>query len=100
MKVKMYSLIGVDNDENNKAKAVNKNFIKNIRNKEYIDVFFNKKVIRDKVKIMQSKLHRIGTYAVFKSSLSCFDDKRYILHNSISTLAYFHKDIFMYSRLI
>ena len=39
------------------------------------------------------KLHRIGTYDVYKISLSCFDDKRYILDNGVNTLAYFHKDI-------
>ena len=35
----------------------------------------------------------IGTYDVCKISFSCFDDKRYILDNSINSLAYFHKDV-------
>ena len=34
------------------------------------------------MKIIQTKLHRIGTYNVFKITLSCFDDKRYILGDS------------------
>ena len=42
------------------------------------------------MKIIQSKLHKIGTY---KISLSCFDDKRYVLNDGVNTLAYFHKDI-------
>ena len=29
----------------------------------------------------------------FEISLSCFDDKRYVLDDGINTLAYFHKDI-------
>ena len=45
------------------------------------------------MKRIQSKLHRIGTYDVFKISLSCFDDKRYILDDGIISLAYLHKDI-------
>ena len=45
------------------------------------------------MKRIQSKLHEIGTYKVFQISLSCFDDKRYILNDGINTLAYFHKDI-------
>ena len=45
------------------------------------------------MKIIQSKLHRIGTYDVCKISLYCFDDKRYILDNGINILVYFHKDI-------
>ena len=45
------------------------------------------------IKIIQSKLHRIRTYDVYKITLSCFDDKRYVLNNGINSLAYFHKDI-------
>ena len=39
------------------------------------------------------KKHRLGTYDVCKVSLSCFDDKRYILDDGIKSLAYGHKDI-------
>ena len=45
------------------------------------------------MKKIQSKLHSIGTYDVCKISLSCFDDKRYVLDDGVNTLAYFHKDI-------
>ena len=40
----------------------------------------------------EGKKHKIGTYEVNKISLSCFDDKRFILDNEINNLAYFHKD--------
>ena len=43
--------------------------------------------------MIQSKLHRIGTYNVCKISLSCFDDKRYLLNDGVNTLAHFHEDI-------
>ena len=85
----MYLLISVDDEEVTKAKEVNKN----IRHKEFVDVLFNEKVIRYNMKRIQSKLHRIGTYDVCKISLSCFDDKRYVLDDGVNTLAYFHKDI-------
>ena len=55
--------------------------------------FFNKNLIRHKMKRIQSKLHRIRTYDVCKISLSCFDDKMYILDDGIRSLAYFHKDV-------
>ena len=45
------------------------------------------------MKRTQSKLHKIGTYNVCKISLSCFNDKRYVLNNGVNNLAYFHKDI-------
>ena len=39
------------------------------------------------MKRIQSKKHEIDTYYVNKISLSCFDDKRYILNHRITTLA-------------
>ena len=45
------------------------------------------------MKRIQSELHKTGTYDICKISLSCFDDKRYILDDGINSLAYFHKDI-------
>ena len=45
------------------------------------------------MKRVQSKLRRIGTYDICKISLSCFDDKRYIIDDGVNSLAYFHKDI-------
>ena len=41
---------------------------------------------------IQSKKHKLGTYEINKISLSCFDDKRYVLDDEIQTLAYFYKD--------
>ena len=44
------------------------------------------------MKRIQSKKHKIGTYEINKISLSCFDDKRFILDDGIHTLACFHKE--------
>ena len=93
LKSKLYSLIAVDVEEVKKAKEVNKNVVKNKRHKEFVDVLFNKKIMRHKMKRIQSKLHRTGTYDVCKCFLSCFDDERYILDNGINILAYFYKDV-------
>ena len=43
------------------------------------------------MKKIQAKKHKIGTYEIDKISLSCFDDKRYVLDDGVNTLAYFHK---------
>ena len=45
------------------------------------------------MKRIQSKKHKIGTYEVKEISLSCFDDKRYVLDDGIHTLAYVRKDL-------
>ena len=87
LKSNLYSLIAENDKEVNKAKGVNLE----LRHNEYIDVLFNKKVIRHKMKRIQSNLHEIGTYDINKISLSCFDDKRHVLGDAINTLAYFHK---------
>ena len=49
--------------------------------------------MRHRMKRIQSKVHRIGTYEVYKFSLSLLDDKRYILDDGINSLSYFHGDI-------
>ena len=41
---------------------------------------------------MQAKKHKIGTYEIDKISLSCFDDKRFVLDDKVHTLAYIHND--------
>ena len=89
LKSKMYSLLSVDDEEVTKAKGVNEK----MKHKGFVGVLFNKKVIRHNMKRIQSKLQTIGTYNVCKISLSCFDDKRYLLDDGVNTLAYFHKDI-------
>ena len=45
------------------------------------------------MKRIQSKLHSGRTYEINKISLSCSDDKRYVLDDGINTLPYGHKDI-------
>ena len=87
LKSKMYSIKKIDGKESNTAKGVN---IATEFN-EFKDVLFNKKIIRHKMKRIQAKKHKIGTYEIDKISLSCFDDKRYVLDDGIHTLAYFHK---------
>ena len=51
-----------------------------------------KKIIRHKMKRIQSKKHKLGTYEIDKIPLSRFIDKRYVLDDGIYTLSYFHKN--------
>ena len=44
------------------------------------------------MKRIQSKKQKLGTYEIDKISLSCFDNKRYMLDDGIYTLSYFHKN--------
>ena len=85
----MYCFVSDDDAEVNTAKGVNIS----VEFNEYEDVLFNEKIISCKMKKIQSKKHKIGTYDANKISLSCFDDKRYILNAGIISLTYFHKDL-------
>ena len=89
LKSKMYSLVTVDDEEKVRAKGVNKK----LRHDEFYDVLFDKKVIRHNMKRIQAKKHRLGIYDICKVSLSCFNDKRHVLNDSVKSLAYGHKDI-------
>ena len=93
LKSKIYSIkdeIQKENRENKKRKGFSSIAVNNIKHKEYLDVSFNKK--SSEACGIQSKLHKIETYGVSKISLSCFDDKRYILDDGINSWTYFHKD--------
>ena len=88
LKSKMYSMKKIDGKKCNTAKWVS---IATDCDK-FRDVLYNETIIRHKMKRIQSKKHKLGTYEIDKISLSCFDDKRYVLDDGIRTLAYFHKD--------
>ena len=60
---------------------------------EFKDTLFNKKVLRHKMRRIQGKKHKMGTYKINKISLSVFDNKRFVLNDGIHTLAYFYKDL-------
>ena len=88
-KSKMYSIRDVSSNE----KSIHKGHNSSIKYQEYEDTRSNKKVIRHKMRGIKSKKHELVTYESNKTSLSDFDDKRYVLFNGINTLPYGHKDI-------
>ena len=88
LKSKMYSIKKIDGSESSAAKGVNIATESN----EFKDVLFNKKIIKHKMKRIQAKKRKKGTYEINKISLSCFDDKRCVLDDGIHTLTYFHQD--------
>ena len=86
LKSKMHSMKNIDGKESNTVKGVNITTEFN----EFKDTLFNKKIIRDKMRIIQGKKHKMGKYEINKISLSCLDDEIFVLNDSIHTLAYFH----------
>ena len=89
LRSKMYSYVK-DNDKGGKtAKGIKKNVIKNdIKHEDYKNVLFNNKQIHHEMKTIRSSKHELGSYEINKISLSCFDDKRFIHQNGITSYAY------------
>ena len=89
LKSKMCSIL----DESNNEKITSKGHNGFIEFQEYCDTLFKKKIVRHTMRGIKSQNHNLGPYETNKRSISCFDDKRYILKNGINTLAYGYKDI-------
>ena len=79
LKSKMYSMKKLDGKEYNTVKGVSiaTEFDK------FKDILYTEKIIRPKLKRIQSKKHKLGTFEIGKISLSCFDDNRYVLDDGI-----------------
>ena len=94
LRYKMYSYIK-NNDQNNKtAKGIKKIVIqKNIKHEDYKQTLFNNRQMYHKMKTIRSSYHQVGSYELNKVSLSCFDDKRFLLNNGIKSYAYGHYKI-------
>ena len=99
LKSKMYSYEteladargGVKIKNNKTAKGVKKNVIKrDLDHSHYLACLQNNTIEQHKMRTIRSDHHVVSSYEINKTSLSCFDDKRYILDDSITSYAYGH----------
>lgn len=94
LRSKMYSYIKENQQVGKTAKGIKKNIIKNqIKHENYKETLFDNKQLYHQMKTIRSENHHLGSYQLNKVSLSCYDDKRYIHKNGISSYAYGHKSI-------
>ena len=70
---------------------------KHIHHKNYINCLFSSNLTEQRQKAtfntLRTKDHKIGVYTLTKTSLSCFDDKRYLLDDGIESLSFGHYNI-------
>ena len=91
LRSKMYSYIKDNNKGGKTAKGIKKAVIKKeITHENYKSVLFGDRQIYHKMKTTRSDKHELASYEINKVSLSCFDDKRYILGDGITSYAYGH----------
>ena len=89
LRSKMYSYVK-DNETGGKtAKGIKKNVIKkDIKHEDYKNVLFNNKQMYHTMKTIRSQKHQLGSFELNKISLSCFDDKRFLHDNGITSYSY------------
>ena len=94
LRSKMYSYTKESGNGGKTAKGIKKSVIKkNITHANYLDVLVKEKQLRHSMRTIRSKCHKLGSYEVNKTSLSCFDDKRHLLSDGVTSLAYGHYEI-------
>ena len=94
LRSKMYSYKKNGGGGGRTAKGVKRNVIRNvITHNDYKDVLTKQKQMRHTMNSIRSVNHQLGTYEQQKVSLSCYDDKRYLLADGITCYAYGHHNI-------
>ena len=90
LRAKMYSFRS-SAKETKKLKGIKASVVKReIHFKHYKNCLFNKERHNATMNVFRVKLHKVQSVRQNKVSLSCYDDKRYLLDDSISSLAYGH----------
>jgi len=89
-RAKMYSLLVPDNPKGskNRIKGIKKSYVKKVRHDQFLAVLKTLKPTPSTFRTFQSKNHVLRTVEINKTCLIAFGDKRYILEDSVRTLAY------------
>jgi hypothetical protein len=94
LRSKMYSYVKENGKGGMTAKGVKKYVIKNkLTHDNFKGVIKKKEQMRHNMNTMRSVKHNVGTYEMRKVTLSCFDDKRHLLNDGVTSYAYGNKNI-------
>ena len=95
----MYSECSLSQRYNKKIAKVKKCVIeKKLKFIDYDDVLEKETEKRENMNFIKSKKHKINTIKVNKICLSCFDNKKYLLNDGITSYAYNHYKIKEYEK--
>jgi len=93
LRAKMYSL-DVPHNSKIRAKGIKKSHIKkHVRHQQFVHVLNSLKPTSSTFRTFRSTNHVLRTLEITKTCLNAFDDKRYILNDGVTTVAYGHKGI-------
>jgi hypothetical protein len=94
LRSKMYTYTKENGKGGMTAKGVKRYVIKNkLTHDTFKNVIKKKDRMRHKMNTIRSTKHVIGTYQIQKVTLSCFDDKRYLLDDGVTSYAYGNRRI-------
>ena len=89
LRSKAYSFTLTNSEEVKKLKGIGKNTIeKDIKFNDYKNCLLNKEIKMNKMYTLNSLKHNMYVNEINKTSMSPFDDKRYICEDGINTLPY------------
>ena len=92
LRSKMYSIkCGGLKKQMRTAKGIKKSIVRNkLRHDNYKSILFDKSYCKNVMHLIRNDGHEMYSIKQNKTSLSCYDDKRYILHDGYTTFAYGH----------
>ena len=94
LRSKMYSLCVGPNDIKQTAKGIKRSFVKkHVTHDMYLHTLQSRQSTSAEFLTFRSRNHRVQTLKLKKTCLSAFDDKRFILADGFTTLAYGHHKI-------
>lgn len=92
----MYSLhVPADKKQSKiRAKGIKKSHIKkNVRHEHFLNTLKTQQCTFSRFRAFRSHNHVLQTVEIRKRCLNAFDDKRYILDDGVTTLAYGHSSL-------
>ena len=98
LRPKMYSASLHDGTEKKTGKGIKRSYLQNsVTHADYVRCIKSQDV-RDMsqkatFQCIRSKQHKLASYEITKTGLSCYDNKRYILDDGINSLSYGHHKI-------
>jgi hypothetical protein len=90
LRPKMYSVMDANEDEKKTAKGISRRTTARLRHAEYLTALMDEKSSTVNMQQIRSYNHEIYSIQLTKTGLSPYDDKRYVLDDKVSTLAYGH----------
>jgi len=93
LRPKMYSILEANDNEKKTAKGIGRNASNKLRHSEYLSSLKDEISTNITMQQIRSYSHEVYTIQLKKTGLSPYDDKRYVLDDHVSTLAYGHYSI-------